>query len=81
MWLYQTLAFTLYIEKYKTSHTKIINSKYQLQDGMKSLNYLMDHILYQMFRITLNTSLKKHETIADNPSIRKYVNKIENKIT
>ena len=46
MWLYQTLAFTLYIEKYKTSHTKTINLKYQLQDGMKSLNYLVDHILY-----------------------------------
>ena len=32
--------------------------KYQLQHGMPSLNYLMDHILYQIFRITLNTSLK-----------------------
>ena len=32
--------------------------KYQLQHGMQSLNYLMDHILYQIFRITLNTSLK-----------------------
>ena len=70
-----------FIHTYKTSHTKTINLKYQLQDGMKSLNYLMDHILYQIFRITLNTSLKKHETITDNPSIRKYVNKIENKIT
>ena len=29
--------------------------KYQLQHGMKSLNYLMDHILYQIFKITLNT--------------------------
>ena len=32
--------------------------KYQLQHGMQSLNYLMDHIMYQIFRINLNTSLK-----------------------
>ena len=25
------------------------NFKYQLRHGMKSLNYLMDHILYQIF--------------------------------
>ena len=34
----------------------IINLKYQLGHGMKSLNYLMDHILYQIFKITLNIS-------------------------
>ena len=28
--------------------------KYQLQHGMKNLNYLMDHILYQIFKIILN---------------------------
>ena len=28
------------------NYTKITNLKYQLQHGMKSLNYLMDHILY-----------------------------------
>ena len=38
------------------SHSKIINSKYLLQHGMKSLNYLMDHILYHIFKVTLNTS-------------------------
>ena len=26
-----------------------MNLKYQLQHGMKNLNYLMDHILYQIF--------------------------------
>ena len=34
------------------SHTKIINLKYHLRHGMKSLNYLMDHVMC----ITLNTS-------------------------
>ena len=38
------------------SHTKIIDLKYQLRHGMKSLNYLMDHILYQIFKIALNIS-------------------------
>ena len=30
--------------------------KYQLQHGMKNLNYLMDHIMYQIFKIILNIS-------------------------
>ena len=48
---------------------------------MKSLNYLMEHILYHIIKITLNISLKKHESVTDNPSIMIYLNKIENKIT
>ena len=54
--------------------------KYQLRYGMKSLNYLMDHILYQIFKITLKR-FKKHETVTDNPSVMIYVKKIENRIT
>ena len=46
-------------KKKKKSHTKTINLKYQLQRGIKSLNYMMDHILYQIFKIILNTPLKK----------------------
>ena len=30
------------------------NDKYLLQHGMKNLNYLMDHTLYQIFGIILN---------------------------
>ena len=48
---------------------------------MKSLNYLMDHILHQMLKVTLNMSYKKHGDKTDNPSIRIYVNKIENRTT
>ena len=48
----------------------------------------MDHILYQIFKITLKilnvlkilNILEKHETVTDNPSIRIYINKIENRI-
>ena len=39
--------------------TIIINLKYQLQNGMINLNYLMDHILYQIFRIILSIFKKK----------------------
>ena len=39
------------------SPTKRINLKYQLQHRMKSLIYLRDYILYQIFKITLNTHL------------------------
>ena len=43
--LYQILAFTIH-RKILKSHIRIINLLYQLQHGMKNLNYLMDHILY-----------------------------------
>ena len=34
-----------------------MNLKYQLQHGMKNVNYLKDHILYQIFKIILNIIL------------------------
>ena len=40
------------------SHTKTKNLKYQLPRGIRKLNYLMDHILYQIFKIILNISLR-----------------------
>ena len=40
-------------ETYK-AHTTIINLKYQLQHGLMNLNYLMDHILYQIFKTILS---------------------------
>ena len=41
----------------------------------------MNHILYRIFKITLNISLKNHETVTDNPSVMIYINKIDNRIT
>ena len=41
----------------KTSKTE--NLKHRLQLGMKSFNYLMIHILYQIFKIKLRLSSKK----------------------
>ena len=47
---------------------------------MKCLNYLMDHILYQIFKIISIILSKKYQRVADNPPVRTYVNKIENRI-
>ena len=44
---------------------------------MKSLSYLMDHILFKY----QDYFKKKHETVTDNPSVLIYVTKIENRIT
>ena len=41
----------------------------------------MDCILYQIFKIILSTFKKKDEENIDNPSVKIYVNKIENIIT
>ena len=58
-----------------------MNLKYLLHRGMKNLSYLMNHIQYQIFKIILNIFKKKHSEIVDNPPIRIYVNRIENRIT
>ena len=47
---------------------------------MMNLIYLMGHILFQKFKIILNRSLIKHETIANNPPVQIYVNKIKSRI-
>ena len=43
-----------YTLKHTKSHTITINLKNLHQHGMTNLNYLMDHILYQIFKITLS---------------------------
>ena len=48
---------------------------------MMNLNYLMDDILYQIFKIILSIFFLKKGEMIDNPSIRVYLNKIENRIT
>ena len=40
----------------KKNHIRTINLKYHLQNERKNLNYLMDYILYQIFKIILNIS-------------------------
>ena len=47
---------------------------------MINLNYLMDHILYQIFKIILNTVKEKHEENIDNHQNIYMQIKIENRI-
>ena len=57
------------------AHTKIIKLKYQLQHGMMNLNSISD--IQDYFEYIL----KKHRENIDNPSVKIYANKIENRIT
>ena len=47
---------------------------------MMNLNYQVDHILCQIFKIILSIFLKNNKSI-DSLPIRIYVNKIGNRIT
>ena len=47
-----------YTWKNTKSITKKINLKYQLQHGLKNLNYLMNHIMYKIFKTILSVSSK-----------------------
>ena len=51
---------------------KATNLKNQLRRGIKSLNHLMYHTLYQVFQIIL-VHLKKHVEKTNNRSIKKYI--------
>ena len=80
MLVYQILVSTIDGKIWK-NNMKTMNLKYQLQRGIKNLNYLMDHILHQIFNIISSMSTKKYETITDNFQMTIFVNQIENRIT
>ena len=61
-------------------NTTIINLKFLLPLGMMNLIYLMDLILFLIYKIILNTSSKSIENIADNTPAQIYVNKIKSRI-
>ena len=46
------------MKKYKKAHIKTINLKYLLQHEVINLNYQMDHIQYQIFKIILSIFLR-----------------------
>ena len=54
---HETLIFNTHGKYIKRSHNKN-KFKYLLQHGMMNLNNLMDHILYQKFKIVLSISSK-----------------------
>ena len=59
MLVYRILLYTIR-GKIQKIHRKTINLKYQLRRQIMNLNYLMKHILYQIFKIILIISSKKH---------------------
>ena len=58
-------------KKFKTS-APTWSKEFELPDGSYSVSYIQDYFEY---------ILKKHSENVDNPSIRIYINKIENRIT
>ena len=69
------------MEKYEKSHAPIIhfkisaptlNEEFELPDGLYSVSDIQDYFEY---------IIKKDETVTNNPFIKMYVNKIENRIT
>ena len=62
-------------KSYKNNKFKILaptsNEEFELPDGSYSVSDIEDYFEY---------IIKKHETVIENPSIRKYINKIENRI-
>ena len=77
MLLYQILALITFE---KNIGTKIMNLKYQFRHGMKSLNYLIDHILLQIFKTILKIP-SENGTVSDIPSLSIYLNKIKKRNT
>ena len=63
-----SLSILAFITRGKTekAHTITINLKYLHQHGMKNLNYQMDCILYQKFKIILSIFKKNMEKILLN---------------
>ena len=51
-----------------------------LQLGTMDLICLMDHILFEIYKIILNTSSNKHETPSSNPLVQIYLNRTKNRI-
>ena len=63
-------------KNYKNNKFKISaptwNEEFELSDGSYSVSDIQDNFEY---------ILKKHEAVTGNPSIRIYINKIENRVT
>ena len=62
-------------KSYKSNTIKILaptwNNKFELPDGLYSISHIRDYFKY---------IIKKHQPVSDDPPIRIYVNKIEERI-
>ena len=68
------------MEKIKSSYN---NNKLNISapNEIKILNYLIGHVLYQIFKTISSIFYKKDNENIDSPSIRIYENRIEKRIT
>ena len=78
--LYQIYLFITHGKMQKAVITTT-HLKYLHPVCLKNLNYQMDHIQYQIFKDYFEYILKKHSENVNNPSIKIYVNKNENRVT
>ena len=67
---------------WKNIKSKYNNNKFKISSPASEMNLicLMGHILFLIYKIILNTSSKNMKTIADNPPVQIYVNKIKHRI-
>ena len=70
-YMWKNVKSTYYNNKFKIS-APTWNEEFELPDGSYSISDIQDYFEY---------ILKKHSENVDNPSIRMYINKIENRIT
>ena len=76
-----SIYYTWKIMKFFTlTNTTTMNLKFQHELEMILLIYLMALALLKLFKITLNSLLKKNETLTENPQNQIYPNKFKNKI-
>ena len=68
---WKNLKSSYHNNKFKTS-ASTWSDEFELPDESYSISHIQDYFEY---------ILKKHSEILDNPSIRIYVNKIENRVT
>ena len=64
------------------AHTLTINLKHLLQQGVKNLNYQMDHLQYQIFKIILSIFLRNTVNLQFlTPETLKLLRSTKSKIT
>ena len=73
MLLYQNLAFSIHKKIWK-NHTWKKKTKFKISDATWNEEFELTDGLYSV------SKQKKHEAVAENPLIKIYVNKTENKI-
>ena len=65
---------------WKNIKSEYSNKKFKISAPTWNDDFDMVLILLQIFKVVLNLSSKKHETLTENPPVQIYPNKIKNRI-